>query len=97
MAKLEEYSRKIADYIYDDMESGDRAVFEAELERNEELAEEYHRQVQVVNYLKARTKVDEYLHDPDMEEADRLVDEFFKDKDSIPNSLLYFIRYLEIK
>ena len=82
MAKLEEYSRTIADYIYDDMDPGDRARFESELERNEELAEEYHRQVHVVKYLKARTQVSAYLDDPDMEEADRLVDEFFREKDA---------------
>ncbi|MEJ2629584.1 MAG: hypothetical protein P8078_13660 [bacterium] len=82
MAKLEEYSRTIADYIYDDMDPGDRARFESELERDEELAEEYQRQAQVVKYLKARTQVSAYLDDPDMEEADRLVDEFFKEKDA---------------
>jgi len=82
MTKLEEYSRRIAHYIYDDMEPGDRARFEAELEGNGELAEEYRRQVQAVQYLKARTRLDEYFDEPDMEEADRLVDEFFREKEA---------------
>ena len=82
MTKLEEYSRRIAHYIYDDMESGDRALFEAELEGNEELADEYRRQVHAVKYLKARTRLDEYFNEPDMEEADRLVDEFFREKEA---------------
>jgi hypothetical protein len=82
MTKLDEYSRRIAHYIYDDLEPGDRVRFEAELEGNEELAEEYRRQVQAVQYLKTRTRLNEYFHDPDMEEADRLVDEFFKEKEA---------------
>lgn len=87
MANPEQYSRKIAYYIYDDMEPGDRAQFEAELERNVELAEEYRRQLHVVQYLKARTQVSEYFDDPDMEEADRLVEEFYKEKEAAETTI----------
>lgn len=87
MAKLEQYSRKIAHYIYDDMEPDERVQFEAELESNEELALEYRRQLNVVKYMKAKTVVEEQLNNPDMEEADRLVDEFFKEKDAGDSSI----------
>lgn len=82
MAKLEQYSRKIANYIFEDMEPEERIQFEAELKSNEELAQEYRRQVNAAKYLKTKAQVEEVVNDPDFAEAERQVEEFFREKDA---------------
>lgn len=82
MAKLEQYSRKIANYIFEDMEPEERVQFEAELESNEELAKEYRRQINAAKYLKTKAQVEEVVNDPDFAEAERQVEQFFREKDA---------------
>lgn len=77
MSSIEKYSDRIADYIYNDMSLLERTQFEEDLVQDNELAEEYKRQVQMVDYLKSRSALEEMTSATDLEEARRVVDEFY--------------------
>jgi len=72
---MEQYSKRIADYIYDDMDSEERLSFEQDLKTDDFLAREYKFQMKLVNYLKGKTDSNVVIEDSDIEEADRAVDE----------------------
>ncbi len=77
MSSIEKYSDRIANYVFNDMSLLERKQFEEDLLTDNELAEEYKRQVHMVDYLKSRSALEEMTSDPDMAEARRIVDEFY--------------------
>lgn len=82
MSKIDQYSRRIANYLFDDMDQAERAAFEADLNIDPDLAFEFKRQSEMVEYLKTKAKLEEIENSPDMAEAERVVEAFFKEKDS---------------
>jgi len=73
MAKLEQYSKRIADYIYNDMDLKERHAFEEDLERDKELEQEYHFQLKMADHLKAKSEIENFTDESDMAEAERFV------------------------
>lgn len=82
---MKQYTQKIANYIYNDMDESERDQFEAELERDEELAKEYASQLKVIDYLKSKAHVEKVLADPGFKEAERLVETHFSGGEQIRN------------
>lgn len=80
MDATKKYSGIIADYLYNDMTPEERIEFETNLLINEELAEEFKFQSDVIKTLKAIWQLEEMQSAPDLKEAERIVDEFFKEK-----------------
>ena len=77
MSKTDQYSRKIANYLYNDLEDLEKLAFEAELKHDPDLAFELDRQSEMVDYFKSKTILNEMESSPDMDEAERLVKEFY--------------------
>jgi len=77
MSSIEKYSDRIANYVYNDMSLLERKQFEEDLIRDNELAEEYKRQVHMVDYLKSRSALEEMTSATDLDEARRVVDDFY--------------------
>lgn len=80
MSKVDQYSRRIANYIYDDMDSVERMSFEEDLLNDTELAKEYKLQSLAINFLKSKSVHEELRSKPDLEEAERIVDEYMADQ-----------------
>ncbi len=59
MSKIDQYSRRIASYIYGDMEPGENAEFEKDLLTDEELAKEYRMQSTAVDFLKSKVVLED--------------------------------------
>jgi tetratricopeptide (TPR) repeat protein len=76
MSKLDPYSERIADYLYNEMAPDERSAFETELKTNPGLATAFKRQSELVDYLITKTRLDEIENSPDMAEAERLVAEY---------------------
>jgi len=80
MSKTDRYSRRIANYLYKDLEGQERLAFEADLKHDPDLAFEFNRQSEMVDYFKSKTALDELEGSSDMDEAERLVKEFYAAK-----------------
>ncbi len=81
MSKTDQYSRKIATYLYKDLEGQEKLAFEADLKVDPDLAFEFNRQSEMVDYFKSKSILDEMERSPDKDEAERLVREFYTSKD----------------
>lgn len=75
MSTTYKYSKRIANYLYNDMDREEKSQFEKDLLDNEELASEYEFQLSAMKHIKARITLEEMENDPDLEEAERLADE----------------------
>jgi hypothetical protein len=81
MSKTDQYSRRIANYLYKDLEGQEKLAFEADLKLDPDLAYEFNRQAEMVDYFKSKVVLDEMERSSDMDEAERLVKEFYASKD----------------
>jgi len=81
MSKTDQYSRKIANYLYKDLEGQEKLAFEADLKIDPKLAFEFERQSEMVDYFKSKEILNEMEQSPDMDEAERLVKEFYAPRD----------------
>ncbi|MEX2410853.1 MAG: hypothetical protein WD607_05675 [Candidatus Paceibacterota bacterium] len=77
------YSKVIADYLYDDMTPEERKLFEKDLLIDENLAKEYEFQSKVIKYIESKIVLEEMQSDPNLPEAEKLVDEYFESKASV--------------
>lgn len=78
MSKTDQYSKRIANYLFNDMDSEETSAFEDELNVDPDFAIEFKRQSEMLDYLKTKSRLDEIEGSPDMAEAERVVAEFFK-------------------
>ena len=62
---------RLADYLYSDLEPDDSLEFERKISENPELAESYHFNVRVRDYLKAKIQLEEMRSDPLLGEAEK--------------------------
>lgn len=88
MSKVDQYSRRIANYIYNDMKSSEREDFERDLLNDPELAKEFKLQVSAIDVLSAKSVLEDLRSRTDLEEAERIFDEYLREKqdqDSITN------------
>ena len=69
------YSKRIANYLYNDMTDSERRAFDEDLLVNSELAEEYKFQEEVIRYLKAKTKLESLRSSPDLADAEKIANE----------------------
>jgi len=81
MSKTDQYSRRIANYLYKDLEVQEKLAFEDDLKLDPDLAFEFNRQSEMVDYFKSKAVLNEMERSPDMDEAERLVREFYTSKD----------------
>lgn len=86
MSKVDTYSRRIANYIYNDMDALERVEFEKELLNDADLAQEFKIQSSAISYLKAKTVLEELRSSPDLEEADRIVNEYLDSRGDLKKS-----------
>jgi hypothetical protein len=75
---------RMADYLYNDLEPDDSLEFERMISENPELAESYHFNVKVRDYLKAKIQLEEMRSDPLLGEAERQAELAFE-SDSVTN------------
>jgi len=54
MSKTDQYSRRIANYLYKDLEGQEKLAFEADLKLDPDLAYEFNRQAEMVDYFKSK-------------------------------------------
>jgi hypothetical protein len=70
-------NRKLADYIYNDLDRESVAEIEREISSDPELSESYQLNLQVKEYLKAKLQLQEMQSDPMLEDAEKLADMAF--------------------
>ena len=79
---MTDHSDYIMAYLSGDLSAGEKKQFEARLAADKEL----HRQFQIwakgVEYIKARSMLEEIENDPDFPKADKQVQEWFAEKDA---------------
>ena len=73
-------SRKLADYIYDDLGPEEIVEMENEILEDPELSESYRINMKVKDYLKAKVQLEEMRLNPTLEEAERLAEMAFDTK-----------------
>ena len=66
--------RRLADYIYKDMNPEEIVEFERELSNDPQLSESYQLNKQVSDYLRTKIQLEEMRSDPMLEDAERLAD-----------------------
>lgn len=74
---MDEENRRLADYIYNDMNPEELVEFERELSKNPELSESYVLNKQVVDYLRTKIQLEEMRSDPMLEDAEKLANMAF--------------------
>lgn len=80
MAEVNKYSRTIADYMYDDMNEFEKTEFESSLLENEDLKDEFSLHLKAVRYLKAKILLEDMKSDPNLKEAEKLVEKSFEEE-----------------
>lgn len=88
--KLDKENRRLADYLYKDLNPEEVVEFEWELSNDPELAESYKLNKQVADYLRAKIQLEELRSDPMLEDAEHLADLAFdlpSEGESLENSL----------
>jgi len=70
-------NRKLADYIYDDLNPEEMIGVEKEIQSDPEFSEYYHLNRQVRDYLQVKIQLEEMRSDPLLEDAERLADMAF--------------------
>lgn len=66
---------RLADYIFDDMDPGERERIEKEIREDPEISESHDLNVKVKDYLKAKIRLEEMRSDPGLDEAEKLADQ----------------------
>jgi len=64
--------KRLADYIYRDLDPEEMSALEKEMSENPDLAESYRLNSKVKQYLKAKIELEEMRSDPSLQEAERL-------------------------
>ncbi len=75
---LDEENRRLADYIYNDLNPEELVAFEREMSNDPELSETYVLNKQVIDYLRAKIQLEELRSDPHLENAEKLADMAFE-------------------
>ena len=71
-------NRRLADYIYDDLNPEEIVEMEGEISKDPQLSESYRLNMQVKDYLQAKLQLEDMKRDPQLEDADKLADMAFK-------------------
>lgn len=71
-------NRRLADYIYNDMDPEDVVMIERDLQSDPEFNESYLLNKQVKDYLQAKIQLEEMRSDPQLEDAEKLADMAFE-------------------
>jgi len=71
-------NRKLADYIYDDLDPEKIVEMEGEISKDPLLSESYRLNMQVKDYLQAKLQLEEIRKDPQLEDAEKLADMAFE-------------------
>jgi tetratricopeptide (TPR) repeat protein len=69
MGEYSELSKKLAGYVYGDLDPGEAAQIQGEISQDKDLADSYRLNVKVRDYLKAKLQLEEMRNDPDLEQA----------------------------
>lgn len=72
-----ENSRRLADYIYNDLSPEEMVEFEREISMDPVLSERYELNKQVKDYLQAKIQLEEMRSDPMLEDAEKLANMTF--------------------
>jgi tetratricopeptide (TPR) repeat protein len=70
-------NRRLADYIYNDLNSEKVVELEKEISNDPQLSESYQLNMQVKNYLQSKIQLEEMRSDPQLEDAEKLADMAF--------------------
>jgi hypothetical protein len=70
-------NRRLADYIYNDLNSEEVVELEKEISQDPLLSESYQLNMQVKDYLQSKIKLEEMRSDPQLEDAEKLADMAF--------------------
>lgn len=68
---------RLADYIYNDLNSEEVVELEKEISNDPQLSESYQLNMQVKNYLQSKIQLEEMRSDPQLEDAEKLADMAF--------------------
>lgn len=71
-------NRRLADYIYDDLDPEEIVEMEGEISKDPLLSESYRLNMQVKDYLQAKLQLEDMKGDPLLEDAEKLADMAFK-------------------
>ncbi len=82
MGSKSDTRKRLADYIYNDLDREGMVEIEKEIAENPELSEMYKRNMEVKDYLKAKLQLEDMRSDPNLEEAERLAEQILI-KDSV--------------
>jgi hypothetical protein len=77
MKRYLDRNRRLADYIYNDMDPEERLVIEEEILNDPEFSEIHQLNRQVKDYLLAKIQLEEMKSDPQLENAEQLADMAF--------------------
>jgi len=77
MKRYVDRNRRLADYIYKDMDPEDMVMIERDLQNDPEFSEAHQLNMQVRDYLQTKIQLEEMRSDPELEEAERLADMAF--------------------
>ena len=77
MKRYLDRNRRLADYIYNDMDPEERLVIEEEILNDPEFSETHQLNRQVKDYLQAKIQLEEMKSDPQLENAEQLADMAF--------------------
>ena len=69
--------RRLADYIYDDLNAEEAGVIEKEISSDPQWSESYQLTRQVKDYLKAKILLEDMRSDPLLEDAEKLAEMAF--------------------
>ena len=73
---MEDHSSYIMDYLSGNLSPGEKKQFEDRLARDEELRRQYEVWARGVEYIKAKSALEEIENDPDLPEAEAMVEEW---------------------
>ena len=77
MKRYLDRNRRLADYIYKDMDPEDMVMIERDLQNDPEFSEVYRLNMQVRDYLQTKIQLEEMKSDPQLEDAEKLADMAF--------------------
>ena len=81
MKRYLDRNRRLADYIYKDMNPEEMLRIEKEILNDPELSESHQLNMQVRDYLQAKVQLEEMKSDPHLEDAEKLADMAFAVED----------------
>ena len=77
MKRYLDRNRRLADYIYNDMDPEEMVMIESDLQNDAEFSESYLLNREVKDYLQAKLQLEEMRSDPQLEDAEKLADMAF--------------------